>query len=413
MAEPLIGSVQGTFAFATVHDRWPKILTKIIDQLHRRYAKIRSSRGEKAAEELTRVINRIAEMRYHIMTNKPLNEFNTSCSDSLYWNGYISKLRESGRDNWYDGDWLFVECYMYRMIYEFFSQTTLLKDIDHFEFEKVDAYKSSEKCMIEIASKLDNFDMKQLLLISLWANKYDLSLSGGDPVSAAKNFLETAFSNEKYTLVDDSLRVFYYLKETMPLDRIDIITDNFCLEFFADLCFGEKFLNNYTAKSIKFHIKPFPWFVSDVTSKDANYLFDSMINSDDVTLRNLGLKWRERLQDGTFIIESHPFWSTGASFYEMNDLAPKLYEDIKSNAGLVIFKGDLNYRKLVGDRNWDPTNDLLKSIFSFDIFPFLALRTMKSETVAGLSKETYEQVKDVESWMVSGDYALIQFGPPK
>ncbi|CEF63040.1 UPF0364 protein C6orf211 [Strongyloides ratti] len=409
MAEPLTGAVQGTFAFATVHDRWPKILTKIIDQLHRKYFEITNLKGEKAGEELTGIINKVAEMRYHIMTNKGLRELNTSSDNCLYWNEYIKKLRELGKDNWFEGDWLFVECYMYRMIYEFIIETNLLKDLDPFEAEKLDAYKSSEKCMIEIINMLDKFDMKEMILISLWANKYDLSLSGGDPVTAVKSFLKTAFSSQEYILVDDSIRVIYYLKETMPLNRIDIVTDNFSLEFFTDLCLGEKLLSNQTAKTIKFHIKPFPWFVSDVTFKDAQYMIDSMINSDDIGLKKYGNIWKKRLEDGSFIFETNKFWNTGASFFEMNSLAPDLYNDIKSNSGFVIFKGDLNYRKLVGDRNWNPTESILKSIFSFDIFPFLALRTLKSETVAGLSKDTYELVKEVPSWMVSGEYGLIQF----
>ncbi|EJW83115.1 hypothetical protein WUBG_05977 [Wuchereria bancrofti] len=31
----LTGSKEGTFAFLTVRDRWPKILGKIVDQVHR------------------------------------------------------------------------------------------------------------------------------------------------------------------------------------------------------------------------------------------------------------------------------------------------------------------------------------------------------------------------------------------
>ena len=37
IAPPLIGAIPNTFAFKTVTERWPKIVTKVIDQLHRSY----------------------------------------------------------------------------------------------------------------------------------------------------------------------------------------------------------------------------------------------------------------------------------------------------------------------------------------------------------------------------------------
>uniref|UniRef100_A0A0N4ZS62 Sugar phosphate phosphatase n=1 Tax=Parastrongyloides trichosuri TaxID=131310 RepID=A0A0N4ZS62_PARTI len=413
MAEPLVGSIQGTFAFKTVHDRWPKILTKIIDQLHRKYPEIKKSKGDDACVELTGIINKLSEMRYRLMTNKELVKFDEHVNDSRYWNSYIDLLESKNKNFWYEGDWLFVECYMYKNIYEFVRSTTLINDIDPFELEKLDSLKASEQCMIKIAENLDNYNAKEMFLLSLWANKFDLSLSGGDPVETTQCFIKTAFSNDSKILVDDTTRVGYYLMESMPLNRIDIVTDNFCLEFFIDLCVGEKFIKNLNAKSIKFHLKAFPWFVSDVTQKDANFLLKFMVSSNNSVLVDLGKRWEERIKDGTFIFEYDDFWTTGASFYEMKDLSNNLYMDLKTNSGLVIFKGDLNYRKLVGDRNWNPTNDLMKSIFSFDINPFLVLRTLKSETVAGLTEDTYKSVKDTPSWMVSGEYGIIQFVPPK
>lgn len=42
-------------------------------------------------------------------------------------------------------------------------------------------------------------------------------------------------------------------------------------------------------------------------------------------------------------------------------LDPDLFNFL-SEARLVIFKGDLNYRKLLGDFNWNPTDEFQKTL---------------------------------------------------
>lgn len=57
------------------------------------------------------------------------------------------------------------------------------------------------------------------------------------------------------------------------------------------------------------------------------------------------------LFQGKIAYTSHDFWTYPHAFCDMKEAAPDLYEELaKSN--LLIFKGDLNYRKLVGDRYW-------------------------------------------------------------
>ena len=59
----------------------------------------------------------------------------------------------------------------------------------------------------------------------------------------------------------------------------------------------------------------------------------------------------------------------------MATAAPELYEEL-SDSKLVIFKGDLNYRKLVGDLDWPVQTSLSKALRGFRPAPLVALRTL-------------------------------------
>ena len=48
----------------------------------------------------------------------------------------------------------------------------------------------------------------------------------------------------------------------------------------------------------------------------------------------------------------------------MQDVAPDLYAEL-SQLKLIIFKGDLNYRKLVGDRDWPLSTTFTQAVSFF------------------------------------------------
>ncbi len=48
------------------------------------------------------------------------------------------------------------------------------------------------------------------------------------------------------------------------------------------------------------------------------------------------------------IIKEDAFWTTAGCYWRLPYIAPDLFTELKESE-LVLFKGDLNYRKLTGD----------------------------------------------------------------
>ena len=76
---------------------------------------------------------------------------------------------------------------------------------------------------------------------------------------------------------------------------------------------------------------------------------------------------------------------------------------------LVLFKGDMNYRRLLGDRHWG-YEDPFEEIMAYFPAPVVAIRTLKAEVVCGLRPGQADETaaKDPE-WMVDAKWGVIQF----
>ncbi|CAD5231754.1 unnamed protein product [Bursaphelenchus xylophilus] len=419
------GAIVGSFAYNSIKDRWPRILTKVIDQLHQRHDFMVKTHGEQGNIDVKEVIHSISRLRYLIATDKPLEYLETSLEDKQLWNGEIDKLKiELGEGNvtWYKCPWLFSECFVYRLLHEFFLRSSNLKEYDPFRMEKEKGYFDSEVHLIALGTEVlqlvkDNSPgdlntaVSKHLQICLWGNKADLSLTGGDPHFMAATLFKELDSLRGNILVDHLDLVSDYLSNLNKSGTVVIVMDNAGLELFTDLCLATILVAKGLTPKVIFHGKAFPWYVSDVTEYDFHWTINQTAQQSDSYLKELGQLWQKFVKDGLFEYQTGDFYTYGFPYFEMKRISPQLYDTL-SKSKLLIFKGDLNYRKLVGDRHWDPTTAFKETLRGFEPTNLVSLRTLKAETVCGLTSETLEKVKrkfgEDTTWMVNSDYAVVQ-----
>ena len=166
-----------SFAYPTIKDRLPVIVTKTIDYLHRKRNNlvemgiVDEKDRKKAEEEAKLVIGRIVQLRNELLTDKKIVELESNAKDIAVWNKYIKEYEQINAKEalWFDAPWLYVECYLYRRLRQAFELSEYLKLFDPFQEQKQDALESSVDAMNILANyledlftKTNNFDRHEL-----------------------------------------------------------------------------------------------------------------------------------------------------------------------------------------------------------------------------------------------------------
>lgn len=140
-------------------------------------------------------------------------------------------------------------------------------------------------------------------------------------------------------------------------------------------------------------------------------MLEKLRSSDNELLKNAGEKWTNYLKEGKFVLvePTSDFWTGPYEFFRMQTVDQKLFDHL-AESQLLIFKGDLNYRKLLGDINWRPETDFPSSLKHFRPTNICSLRTIKADVVSGLKLGKAETLtaKDPK-WMQCGKYGTISF----
>jgi hypothetical protein len=159
--------------------------------------------------------------------------------------------------------------------------------------------------------------------------------------------------------------------EPAGLRRLNIICDNFGAELVGDLVLAV--VSAEAGIDVVLHVKQIPMFVSDTTVDDVTILLDRLGAKSE-----FGQRLSAAIRVGSISFGSHPFWSAPQFF----DRLPT--DELKAGPGtLTIVKGDLNFRRAIGDVSVAAETPF-QSLAVLPAAPMLSLRSIKSYCVAGM-----------------------------
>lgn len=259
-----------------------------------------------------------------------------------------------------------------------------------------------------------------LLHASVWGNRADLSLqpSAGlvdgipdeEEGSQHHSLVLELDEQRKFLLVDDAEQWFEYLMDGNGLRSLDFVTDNVGLELGADMALLAHVLDNGLVNLVTVHLKFHPTFVSDVTVADWEGCLEWMRGGGaGESGRGLAAKLSGYMEEQRLKLTESIYWTGPRLFWQLPE---RWAEERFGLSGTTIFKGDANYRKLVGDRKWQETERSFEEVVSYFPSPVLALRTAKAETVAGIPPEVRQVAAAHDAhWMTNGRWGAVQFAP--
>ncbi|GAA5999275.1 hypothetical protein JCM5350_004977 [Sporobolomyces pararoseus] len=449
---PVSCASQGTssFAYESTKTRWPKILTGIVDELSKLNGELSQSNEEEVDKEKLKegkeLIEKLSGLIYEIKTDKPLKPLTDTGfpHDSEVYNEELKRQPGGETKTWFSSNWLFAECYLYRYLRSLFQTTKHFNSFDPFGSQKLSTWKSSKTSVLQLTSTLNELvskgrvedqvelhkDWRVMMETMLWGNATDLSLLTSLSHEQIQE-LQSVERGREFTLRDDLEQAWQHVKDSKG-ERFDIVLDNSGFELFTDLVLAD-FLISLTpfASQVVIHPKLIPWFVSDVQPHDFEIMFSTLSDStffpnctevELSQLKTLVTRWKRYVEEDKFKLSvprtlqmgSQNVWTSPYPFCDLPLISPDLLKELQESK-LVIFKGDLNYRKLVSDAWWEPSSSFEQALGPLKgEISLLSLRTLKADTVVGLPKGKAEELDQVsKDWRVNGKYAVVSFSPQR
>ncbi|MGY0057192.1 damage-control phosphatase ARMT1 family protein [Streptomyces sp. LZ34] len=382
-APVILSNEPGTFAWGVLAERHPALIERVRD-----------------AFPYNPEQHRALDALLTECTKGVIGPLGSGASDRDQWaewgRGHVGR-------SWFDVPFLWAESYFYRKLLEavgYFGAGPW-QGIDPFRPFK-QAELRTEEAEAELAA-LDHLALKPvgeqaraLLHGSLWGNRADLGFSmtaGGGAASGA----------DRPLVADDSAALWSLLPAGGP-NTVCLVADNAGRELVPDLLLIDHLLRHQHAEHVILHVKPYPYYVSDATTADVIDCARHLKQADGVA-GVVGKRLWEAMRRGRLTVRTHVFSCAPLPYADMPEDLRQEFTD----ATATIMKGDLNYRRLVGDQLWPATTSFAERTAYFPS-PVAALRTLKSDVIVGLDERTEASLVAAhdQRWRTSGSHALIQ-----
>ena len=327
-------------------------------------------------------------------------------------------------DTWLSAPWMIAEFYLYRRLMdaiEYFDPQSPTYKFDPFAKQKTAGLHSSVQTADPILKQIESLSTKSVkeglglaAAFALWGNKMDLSIWPTEENSNIPGTFQKILASANDNLLhDDTNTLVQHAKELLAKGggNIDIVVDNAGFELIMDLALADFLIASNIASKVTFQLKSHPTFVSDALEKDLRQHVEYYANEVDAgtypSVKAAGQRWQAYLSEGKWECHEDSFWVQPPPMWKM---PAKLREDLKSRCDLAFIKGDANYRRLLGDLEWDysaPFEDVVGHYFPC---PVCALRTLKAEVGCGMEKSKVENAKSLDDqWLVNGRFGVVQF----
>ncbi|MEU0038324.1 damage-control phosphatase ARMT1 family protein [Streptomyces sp. NPDC006333] len=379
-APVILGDVPGSFPRSVLAERHPALIRKVRDAF---------PYGPEQRRALDALLKNSAEG-----VLEPLGARARDREQWEVWGG-----REYFGRPWFDVPFLWSESYFYRQLLEAVGYFTPgpwqgVDPFRPFKLAELDTPEADEElaALDELADRPTAEQDEALLLGSLWGNRADL----GFRLAAAND--EAATVSQLVVNDGESLRSLF------AGGTLCVVADNSGRELVPDLLLIDHLLHGRRVERAVLHVKPYPYYVSDATTAD---VIDALrrLKAAPGAAGASGHRLWSAMTDGRLTVRAHPFSCAPLPYADMPDDLRREFAE----ADVTLMKGDLNYRRLVGDRRYPATTPFAGTTAYFP-GPVAALRTLKSDVVVGLDPRTETALVAAEDqrWRTGGTHALIQ-----
>lgn len=392
---PIASNQKGSFAWTVLAQRHPALVEQV--RAAHPYGPRQLARLNALHEEITSA------------TISPLPDTAHDHAAWLAWSRPDRDGRSYYGQSWFDIPFLWAESYFYRRLLDAvgYYGAGPWTGVDPFE-----PAKSAELAQVDrLACPVDR---QELLAGCLWGNQADLGFRAG--LAAATSGPEHAQAHHDgqrpvdpsrsapsdSLLIDDSQRLWPLLATGDP-GKVIVVADNAGRELLADLLLIDHLLVSYAAEQVVLHLRPAPYYVSDATPADLSACLRTMRRAG-APSKAAAERLAQATAHGALQVGTHPFYCSPLSLHDLPaDLAAQY-----ASARLVLLKGDLNYRRLVGDTHQPATTAFSRAAGHFPA-SVAVVRTLKSDVVVGLDPATLARLDATDTpWRTTGTHAVIQ-----